>query len=141
MPDRASEPKEIGLIVASHGPLAGSLVETGELVLGRGTPLRPFTFADGEEPKKILRRLRTLAQKLDRGAGVIIMVDLFGGTPGSLALSMMKDDKKVEVITGTNLPMVIAAAKLVPGTSLREACRAIVDSGARAIMEARPMLD
>ncbi|MCH9049716.1 MAG: hypothetical protein IIA72_01310 [Proteobacteria bacterium] len=110
MPDQTSESSRIGLIVASHGSLAQSLVETGELVLGRKTPLRAFIFNDGDEPKKILRQMRALARKSDQGQGVIIMVDLFGGTPGSLALSMMFGDKKVEVLTGANLPMIIAAA-------------------------------
>ena len=140
MPDQTSESSRIGLIVASHGNLARSLVETGELVLGRKTLLRAFFFNDGDEPKKILGQLRALARKSDRGEGVIIMVDLFGGTPGSLALSMMFGDKKVEVLTGANLPMIIAAAKLSPAASLAEACRTIVDAGAGAIMEAGSML-
>ncbi len=141
MPDQTNEPSQIGLIVASHGSLAQSLVETGELLLGRKTQLRAFIFKDGDEPKKILHQLRALARKSDQGQGVIIMVDLFGGTPGALALSMMHGDKKVEVLTGANLPMIVAAAKLPPEASLGEACRAIVDAGVGAIMDASSMLD
>src|SRR3972149_2769526 len=94
----------IGIIVATHGHLAEALVETAELILQRRGPLVPFTFLPDEDPQSASRRLNALVRKCDKGRGVIILVDLFGGTPGTLALAML-EEAAVEVVTGVNLPM------------------------------------
>ncbi|MBI4083958.1 MAG: PTS sugar transporter [Candidatus Lambdaproteobacteria bacterium] len=129
----------IGLIIATHGGLAAALAETAAFILDRPTTLSPFTFEAGEEPRASFQRLEALVRRCDRGAGVIILVDLFGGTPGSLALSMLKG-KAIEVITGVNLPMALAAATMAPGLSLREASAAIVRAGHESIREAGRLL-
>ena len=140
MPQRPKQASQIGLIVATHGDLARSLVETGEMVLGGETDLLPFAFEAGGDPQATLRQLRALVRKADLGEGVILLVDLFGGTPGSLALSIMGDEG-VEVLTGVNLPMVLAAATLSPDLTLGEACQAIVVAGSEAIKEAGAILN
>ncbi len=129
----------IGVIIATHGHLAEVLVETAELILGRKSALVPFTFPEQEKPKDSLRRLQAQVKKCDKGSGVIILADLFGGTPGSLALSML-DEKQVEVATGVNLPMVLTAATLDPKYDLRQAGAAIVEAGKKAIKEAAKIL-
>ncbi len=130
---------DIGIIVATHGDLARFLVETAELILERRTTLMPFSFRETEKPKDSLNRLQALIKKCDKGKGVIILADLFGGTPGSLALSML-DEEFVEVATGVNLPMAIAAATLHPEFELREASAVIVEAGKSAIKEAGKIL-
>ena len=130
---------KIGLIVASHDELAESLIRTTETILGRKTLLHPFTFRDGEDPRDSMKRLRSLVKKCDQGHGVVVMVDLFGGTPGTLALSML-DEKLVEVATGVNLPMTLAATTLKPELSLKQACQSIVAAGREAIKEAGTLL-
>lgn len=136
-PEQASP---IGLIVATHGELARVLVETGAHILGRRTGLEAFRFREGEEPRAIYRRLQALVRKVDRGRGVIILADLFGGTPGSLALSMMDRDA-VEVVTGVNLPMILAAAGLSPELGLEDAAGAIAAAGGEAIRQAGRLLE
>lgn len=122
----------IGLIVAAHGKFAESLVETAEMILGGQTHLTPFVFAEGEEPRVSSQKLQSLIRKCDNGKGVIILVDLFGGTPGSLALSML-EEQLVEVVTGVNLPMAITAATLDPALGLEESTQALVQAGKNAI--------
>ena len=129
----------VGVIVATHGGLAGSLVETAEFILGGDSGLEAFTFKDGETPKASFRRLQALIRKADRGKGVIILADLFGGTPGSLALSML-DHAQVEVVTGVNLPMTITAAGLDEAQDLAQASAAIVKAGRESIKEAGRLL-
>ncbi len=129
----------IGLIVATHGNLAEVLVSTAELILNHPTSLRAFQFQESEEPRASSARLEALIKRCDKGKGVILLVDLFGGTPGSLALSMLRD-RSVEVITGVNLPMVLAASGLNPTQDLAAASAAIVAAGRDAIKQAGQLL-
>lgn len=129
----------IGVIVASHGTLGEVLVETTGKILGHQTDLQPFSFLDGEEPKDSYQRLQSLIKKCDKGSGVLILVDLFGGTPGSLALSML-DDRQIEVVTGVNLPMTMTAATLDPKFDLHAASAAVVSAGSNSIKDAGRLL-
>ncbi len=122
----------IGIIVAAHGSLADAMVATAEFILGRETDLRAFNFPEGEAARISAKRLRELIKKTNRGGGVIILSDLFGGTPGSLALSMVEDEA-VEVISGVNLPMVLSAAGLDPALDLPAATQALLRSGRESI--------
>ena len=129
----------IGLIVATHGRLAESLVETAELILQRPSGLTAFTFMADEEPQTASRKLQALIKKCDQGRGVIILVDLFGGTPGTLALSLL-EEKAVEVVTGVNLPMAVSAAGLDPRLQLEQAALALEQAGRNAIKGAGLLL-
>lgn len=129
----------IGLIVATHGSLAEVLVSTAEFILGKSAPLRPFLFQDNEEPRAASTRLEALIKRSDKGRGVILLVDLFGGTPGSLALSMLQE-KSVEVVTGVNLPMVLAAAGLDATLDLAAASASIATAGRDGIKLAGTLL-
>jgi PTS system mannose-specific IIA component len=134
------ENSSIAVIVATHGRLGEVLVETTNMILGRKSELRPFTFREGEAPKASFKRLHSLIRKYETGHGVIILVDLFGGTPGTLALSML-DEQQVEVLTGVNQAMALAAATIDPKHDLRKACEAIVKSGKDSIREAGALLN
>lgn len=131
--------RRIGIIVATHGDLARSLVETAGLILGRQTELEPFAFGAEERAEEASARLQALVRRSERGAGVLILADLFGGTPGSLALSMLESGS-VEVVTGVNLPMVVAAASLENGLSVEQAGERVIEAGREAIMSAGRML-
>lgn len=135
----SKETGSIGIIVAAHGDIGKVMVETTGMILNQETLLRPFTFPDGEAPKASHKRLRALIQKSNSGRGVIILVDLFGGTPGSMALSML-DEKEVEVLTGVNLAMVLAAGTLDPELNLHQASAAILKAGKDSIKEAGALL-
>lgn len=139
MAEEPKQPKSIGLIVASHGELARTLVEVCEFVLGRETALRFTLFRDGDDPRRFSQQLKTLVRKVNQGRGVIIMVDLFGGTPGSAALALAEEER-VEIVTGVNLPMAVAAASLPPELPLKEASSHIVTAGIEAIKSAGDIL-
>ena len=139
MAEEPKQPKSIGLIVASHGELARTLVEVSEFVLGRETTLRFTLFRDGDDPRRFSQQLKTLVRKANQGRGVIVMVDLFGGTPGSAALALAEEER-VEIVTGVNLPMAVAAASLPPDLPLKEACSHIVAAGTEAIKSAGDIL-
>ena len=114
-------------------------METAELILQRPSGLVPFPFRADEDPPSASRKLQSLIKKCDKGKGVIILVDLFGGTPGTLALSLL-EETAVEVVTGVNLPMALAAATLEPALSLEAATQALEQAGRSAIKGAGLLL-
>lgn len=130
---------KIGVIVATHGQLAKSLVETTHSVLGIQSRLIPFNFEENASPQKSFKNLEQAILKANQGEGVVLLVDLFGGTPASLALSMLDEDY-VEVITGVNLPMTLTAATLNPRLKLQEATKEIFRAGNSGIRHARDVL-
>ena len=85
-----------------------------------------------------MRRLDDAAQRLDKGSGVIILTDMFGGTPTNLALSLL-GNHKVEVVTGVNLPMLLKVCTS-RGTPLDELARQAGEAGTRGIVVAGDML-
>ena len=130
----------IGIILVSHAELAAAIVHTVELIVEGQTNFTTFMSADDEDPQRGSRRLQELVRKADKGRGVLILVDLFGGTPGSLAMSLLEPGR-VEVVTGVNLPMAITAATLDPALDLHGAAAAIVSAGQQSIQQAGAMLN
>jgi PTS system mannose-specific IIA component len=118
----------IGVVVASHGKLAEELIRTAEGVVG---PLESVAgvAVSATEPDSRGRIAEAIA-KVDEGEGVLLLTDLLGGSPTQLCLSFLAD-RKVEVITGVNLPMVLKAI------SLRQNPLAIGDMAAQLAESAR----
>jgi PTS system mannose-specific IIA component len=95
----------IGVVICTHDKLADALLETVGMIVGEfpnavAVPVRP-----GEGPEQIRDHIAAAVASVDEGAGVVILCDMFGGTPSNLSLSLLADDR--EVITGVNLPMLL----------------------------------
>lgn len=135
----SNTPKSVGLVIATHGDLALALVAAGQRILGHKPRLRTAVFAEDGDPPRFSRELQAQVRRANQGAGVIILVDLFGGTPGTVALSLAEPER-VDVITGVNLPMVLAADGLPKGLPLAEAARRIHAAGRDAIRSAAETL-
>ena len=129
----------IGLILVSHGRLAEELLQAAEHVIG---PM-PAAKAIGLDPKDDLAERRSdisaAVDEVNSGAGVVIMTDLFGGTPSNLAIAEMARDG-VDVVTGVNLPMLMKLARSRQ-MDRRAAVEAAVEAGRRYIMDAAAVLD
>jgi PTS system mannose-specific IIA component len=95
----------IGVVICTHGPLAGALVETAHLIVGEYPGIRPVGLTSGDSPEDVVARLRAAIAEVDDGNGVLILCDMFGGTPSNLSLSFLGDG--VEVVTGVSLPMLL----------------------------------
>lgn len=95
----------IGVVVCTHGPLAGALVETANLIVGEFPHIAPVSLRGGDAPEEVVERLREALAAVDTGEGALILCDMFGGTPSNLALSFLGD--RVEVVTGVSLPMLL----------------------------------
>ena|ERR1700712_2212159 len=129
----------IGMILVTHGKLAEEFVHAMQHVVGRQEAVATVCIGPNDDMEKRRKEISDAIKKVDSGTGVIILTDLFGGTPSNLAISLMKAGH-VEVIAGINLPMLIRLAKARNSMDVREAARAARDAGRNYITIASEFL-
>ncbi len=112
----------IGLVLVTHGELARHFVAAAEHVVGPQDQIRAICIGPEDDVKVRRQEILDAVQAVDDGSGVILVTDMFGGTPSNLAISIM-DKAPVEVIAGLNLPMLIKLATVRGRASLAEAVR------------------
>ena len=129
----------IGLVIVTHGGLAGEFRAALEHVVGCQTQLQ--TISIGPEDDMETRRGDILAavRGTDTGSGVIVLTDMFGGTPSNLAISVM-NEANVEVIAGVNLPMLVKLASVRIDRDLKKAVDLAKESGRKYISVASQVL-
>jgi PTS system mannose-specific IIA component len=122
----------IGLLIVTHGGLAQEFRNALEHVVGAQTALE--TLAIGPDDDMEARRIDILkaVNRVDKGQGVIILTDMFGGTPSNLAISVM-DETKAEVIAGISLPILVKLASIRGEVPLGEAVLMARDAGKKYI--------
>ena len=122
----------IGLLVVSHGRLAGELVDAARRIVRRELPMAGISIEWDQDVDAAREQIAAALAELDRGDGVIVATDMFGGTPTNLALSFLAPGR-VEVVTGVNLPMLIKYTNLGADVGLAEAARLVASRGREAI--------
>jgi PTS system mannose-specific IIA component len=129
----------IGIVIVAHGGLAEEFRATLEHVVGRQERLEPFAI--GPEDDIELRRLELIEaiRRVDAGRGVVVLTDMFGGTPSNLAISVMSETG-AEVLAGINLPMLIKLASVRADATLPEAVTAAKEAGRKYISVASQVL-
>lgn len=100
----------IGILVVSHGSLAAGLLDAAALFLGDQPQLSALMLRDGDDAQLFRLRMKEAVNALDSGDGVLILADLFGGTPCNCAMELQSES--VQVIAGVNLPMLMEALSL-----------------------------
>ncbi len=132
----------VGLLLLSHGPLADALRETVQVLEPEpAEPLGALSLAWDEAPESASERLQKAIANADRGRGVVLLTDMFGGTPSNLALAFLQKGR-VEIVTGVNLPMVVKARALArAGTDPADMARILVEKGRRAIVAAGELME
>jgi PTS system mannose-specific IIA component len=118
----------IGMILVTHGDLAVEFVKAMEHVVGTQNNVATVCIGPSDDMEQRRREIADAIHDVDSGEGVIVLTDLFGGTPSNLAISLMEAGK-VEVIAGINLPMLIRLAKARRCMSVRQAASAARDAG------------
>ncbi|KQM17364.1 PTS sugar transporter subunit IIA [Novosphingobium sp. Leaf2] len=118
----------IGLILVTHGNLAEEFVHAMEHVVGDQPDVATVCIGPNDDMERRRAEIAEGIARVDSGQGVIVLTDLFGGTPSNLAISLMQAGK-VEVIAGINLPMLIRLAKARACMPVREAVAAARDAG------------
>ncbi len=129
----------IGVVVVTHGGLAAEFVAVTEHVVGRQKNIRAVGITADEDMEIKRREILKAVQDVDDGHGVIVLTDMFGGTPSNLAISIM-DRAKVEVIAGVNLPMLIKLAGVRGNNDLKASIIAAHEAGRKYINVASQLL-
>jgi mannose PTS system EIIA component len=128
----------IGLVIVGHNGLPTSLLTALEHVVGPQKSVAAICIGADDDMEKRRHEILELVCSCDTGSGVIILTDMFGGTPSNLAISIM-GKARVEVLAGVNLPMLIKLAR-VRSKPIDEALRLAQETGRKHIMVASQML-
>lgn len=118
----------IGLVIVTHGRLAEEFVLAMEHVVGPQRGVKAVCIGPEDDMERRRSDILKAARDVDEGQGVILLTDMFGGTPSNLAISIM-DRAKVEVLAGVNLPMLIKLAKVRETCPLEDAVAAAQEAG------------
>lgn len=121
----------IGVVVAAHGTLAEALVTTAEGIVGALPGTRVVNLLPGEGLDAARGKIREAVRAVEQGDGVIVLADLFGGTPCNTCLSLLEEGR-IEVVSGVNLPMLLKLASLRDG-DVHEAAEELVTYGQRNV--------
>lgn len=128
----------VGVVLVTHGGIAREMLAAAESIVGPIDAMQAVT-TDSGEPAEVRERIRQAIDAVDQGEGVLIVTDMFGGTPANVALSFL-NEKRVEVVTGVSLPMVLKLAGGREGKPLTELATFIRDYGQRNISVASALL-
>ena len=129
----------IGLVLVTHGRLADEFVHALEHVVGRQQNVK--TVCIGPDDKMEARRadIAEAVNAVNSGSGVIVLTDMFGGTPSNLAISLLEEGK-VEVVAGLNLPMLVKLVRVRKDSNLHKCAAAAQDAGRKYINIASQIL-
>jgi len=129
-----------GVLIIAHCNIAHELLKAAEMIVGKMDKAEALSIDPKEDVARIRKGIQTALKRVDDGTGVLILTDMFGGTPSNMSLSFLKDEK-VEVITGANLPMVIKLASMTTQLPLKELALSIKDYGRKNINIASEILN
>ncbi|HYJ29472.1 MAG TPA: PTS sugar transporter subunit IIA [Allosphingosinicella sp.] len=129
----------IGLVLVTHGRLAAEFVVAMEHVVGRQEQIEAVCIGPDDDMEARRNDIAAAIGRVDGGDGVIILTDLFGGTPSNLAISLMKSEN-IEVIAGVNLPMLIRLDGTRRKLDVKAAVRAAHEAGRKYISVASEIL-
>ncbi|MEM1199700.1 MAG: PTS sugar transporter subunit IIA [Pseudomonadota bacterium] len=129
----------IGLVLVTHGQLASEFRAALEHVVGPQENMETISIGPDDDMEQRRSDILDAVARADSGAGVILLTDMFGGTPSNLAISVM-DSANVEVVAGVNLPMLIKLASSRTGKSLKQAVDDAQEAGRKYINVASRIL-
>ncbi|HJN22949.1 MAG TPA: PTS sugar transporter subunit IIA [Rhodospirillales bacterium] len=129
----------IGMILVTHGRLAEELVAALEHVVGPQTDIATVCIGPDDDMEERRGHILENVAKADKGNGVVLLTDMFGGTPSNLAISIM-DKANVEVIAGVNLPMLIKLVSVRASGSMAETATSAQEAGRKYINIASQLL-
>ena len=129
----------IGLVLVTHGRLAQEFIYAMEHVVGPQAGVEAICIGPEDDMERRRQDIMAACDRVNSGAGVILLTDMFGGTPSNLAISVM-EQTRAEVIAGLNLPMLIKLASVRGRVSLEDAVAAAQEAGRKYISVASYVL-
>ena len=130
----------VGIVVVAHGQFANELVATTEFIVGKKDYITSV-MTDPTKPVEVLRDgIASAIKRVDKGEGVLILTDMFGGTPSNISLSFLSGGL-VEVLAGVNLPMLIKLASMDTKMPIKELANMLKEYGRKNIILADDVLN
>ncbi len=130
----------IGLVLVTHGQLAGEFRAALEHVVGPQQACETISIGPDDDMEERRRDIMAAVERVNDGSGVILLTDMFGGTPSNLAISVMTSPD-IEVIAGVNLPMLVKLASVRDGKTVADAVADAQEAGRKYISVASKLLD
>jgi PTS system mannose-specific IIA component len=130
----------VGALVVSHGHLAQELVAAAEMIVGEISHIQAVSIGWHDDVNDARKEIEKRIAEVEDGSGVLILTDMFGGTPSNISFPF-HEPGRVDVVTGVNLPMIIRIAGQKPGESLELLARAARDQGRANISMASDFLN
>jgi PTS system mannose-specific IIA component len=129
----------IGVVLVTHGNLAKEFLGICEHIMGPQERIETVCIAPGDDMELRREDILRASEAVDTGSGVVILTDMFGGTPSNLAISVMNNDK-IEVLAGMNLPMLIKLISVRGALPLSQVVLQAQESGRKYVNIARNLL-
>lgn len=134
-----AEIKKIGAVIISHGRLANELLSAAEAVVGELNHISAVSIGWHDDVEIAKNEISRAVKKVSSGNGVLLLTDMFGGTPTNVAAMFLKENE-IEIVTGANLPMVIKLASQRDEISLSEMAKKVEEQGKQSIYRAGELL-
>jgi len=130
----------VGLLLVSHGRIAESFLEVSQEIVGPVKGVQVVALAEPIDEERVMEDIRKARKEIDQGDGILILTDMFGGTPANLCFSLL-EDPTVQVLTGMNLPMILQILSSRKDASLAELAGIAMRCGRENIYLAREILE
>jgi mannose PTS system EIIA component len=138
-PEKTEASQRVAGVIVTHGQLAGELLAAAEMIIGPISFITAVSIGWHDDVDAARDEVQRAITRVSKGAGVLLLTDMFGGTPTNIA-SMFLEDGNIEVVTGVNLPMVIKLASHETSGSLIETARRVSELGRQGIYLAGDLL-
>lgn len=129
----------LGVVIVTHGQLATELLNAAEMIVGDLPAFEAVSIGWHDDVTVARTLIEQAVARVNVGAGVLILTDMFGGTPSNLSVPLLQSGR-VEVVTGVNLPMLIKLARTPPVTNLLTLCQDLCADGRASIRVASDLL-
>lgn len=129
----------IGIVIVSHCNIGSEMISATCRIIPEATHMNSVAVESNDPPESIRQQISKAVKKVDQGDGVLILTDMFGGTPSNICMTFLQPEK-VEVISGFNMPMLIKLANLEDGADFMETIHFIQKYGQRNIVIASEVL-
>jgi PTS system mannose-specific IIA component len=131
---------KIGGVIVSHGQVANELLAAAETVVGDLSHITAVSIGWHDDVELAKDEIARAIKKVSAGSGVLVLTDMFGGTPTNISAMFIKENE-VEIVTGVNLPMIIKLASSKPGVTLSDLAREVEEQGKQSIHRTSALLE
>ncbi|MDP2799709.1 MAG: PTS sugar transporter subunit IIA [Deltaproteobacteria bacterium] len=129
----------VGIVLATHGNLAEELVKVSEFIVGRMEQVTAVSIDPSQDVEILRKEIQKAIKRMDSGNGILILTDMFGGTPSNISLSFLEEGK-IDVVTGVNLPMLMRLTHSREKLTLAEVAEQAKSYGRKGISQASEVL-